>query len=156
MLNIWYGEIKSKRFIETPNAWFDAAADAEWILGNMEKEILRDIDKADVISENLIISDIRGALPPTYISGGSKALIIAKNRPDKIVNATASGDNCAKWYLEIAKYQDITVRLSYLMRFPEPFEIRILNTGRVVTTWRDFCHEAITSKFKEEVDIDNL
>jgi hypothetical protein len=60
--------------------------------------------------------------------------------PDKVFNASACGDNCAKWVLKIAErhWEDITINLHHLMDFDvgrrskKPFDIRILNTGEVV------------------------
>ena len=43
--------------------------------------------------------------------------------------------------LEIGKRQDLTVRLGYEMRFEEPFEIRIQNSGRVIHEYVDFLRE---------------
>jgi len=43
--------------------------------------------------------------------------------------------------LEIGKRQDITVRLGYEMRFEEPFEICIENSGSVIHTYAEFLWE---------------
>ena len=53
--------------------------------------------------------------------------------PGKIFNASACGDNCAKWILKIGEMQDITINLRHLMEFgDEAFEVKILNTGQIV------------------------
>ena len=58
--------------------------------------------------------------------------------PDLIVNASACGDNCAKWILEIGKRTDLTIRLGYEIEFPEPFDICIKNSGHITHTYEDF------------------
>ena len=52
--------------------------------------------------------------------------------PDKIFNASACGDNCAKWLLKIGETKDITINLRHLMKFEEnSFNIKIVNTNTV-------------------------
>ena len=55
------------------------------------------------------------------------------NDSEHIFNASACGDNCAKWILEIAKKKDLTIRLGYLMDFgKDDFSIEIVNLGKEV------------------------
>lgn len=61
--------------------------------------------------------------------------------PTLIVNASACGNNCAKWILNIGKRQDITIRLGYEMEFEEPFDIQITNSGNIIHTYIDFLKE---------------
>lgn len=156
MLKIWYGMIDGEKVIDMPNRRFNTTAEPEWILGDMEKKMIKDIDKADVISENLIISELRGPIGPKNISGGVKALILAKNMPDYIVDATASGNNCAKWYLEIAKDRDLTIVLDYMMEFPEPFKILVMNTNKIVTTQDELFVEMGRSRTENRINLDTL
>ena len=81
----------------------------------------------------LIDSPVLGKIPPTMLSGGTKTLLLMLNEPEKVFNASTCGDNCAKWILEIAKRQDLTINLGHLMDFGSGyFEIEILNTGQIV------------------------
>ena len=57
------------------------------------------------------------------------------------MNASACGDNCAKWILEIGKRQDLTIRLGYEMEFAEPFDIYVKNSGNRISTYVDFLRE---------------
>lgn len=106
--------------------------------GNMEKfiykkEMILDVDKSIVLGNAVIDSPVLGKISPTELSGGVKTLILIKNEPDKIFNASTCGDNCAKWILKIAENRDVTINLRYLMNFGKgPFEIRILNTNQIV------------------------
>ncbi|ADU24208.1 hypothetical protein Rumal_3774 (plasmid) [Ruminococcus albus 7 = DSM 20455] len=57
---------------------------------------------------------------------------------DKIFNASACGDNCAEWLLEIGKKKDITVNLRHIMDFGEvSFDIHIQNTDQVVHSMKE-------------------
>ena len=53
-----------------------------------------------------------GPISPRELSGGVKTLLLlAFDNSGKIFNATACGDNCAKWILEIAENKDLTISL---------------------------------------------
>ena len=102
---------------------------------------MQDVDASTVMSAHAINSPVLGIIAPERLSGGVKALIIMYKEPSLIVNASACGDNCAKWILEIGKRQDITVRLGYEMEFKEPFEICIKNSGNIIHTYFEFLQE---------------
>ena len=55
------------------------------------------------------------------------------------------GPNCARWLVEIGRRQDVTVNLRYFMPFDglEPFEVEILNVGRIVTTADEFIYASL-------------
>lgn len=65
-------------------------------------------------------------------------MILIKNEPQTVFNASTCGDNCAKWILKIAETQDITINLRHLMDFGNaPFAIRILNTNEIVHSMKE-------------------
>lgn len=64
--------------------------------------MIQDVDKSTVLDSGVIDSPVMGKIPPTSLSGGVKTLILMKNEPEKIFNASACGDNCAKWILHLA------------------------------------------------------
>ena len=78
------------------------------------------------------------------LSGGVKTLILmAFDDSGKVFNASACGDNCAKWILEIANKKDLTINLRHIMDFGESdFEIEILNTGIVVNNQKSLAEVA--------------
>ena len=81
----------------------------------------------------MIDSPFLGSIPVERLSGGVKTLILMNNDSEHIFNASACGDNCAKWILEIAKKKDLTIRLGYLMDFgKDDFSIEIVNLGKEV------------------------
>ena len=138
MLNIEYGSYQKlydkygEEFIYDPDMYFDNTYDEEWLISDIAKEIIKDIDKSEVLGENCIASPILGLISPKDISGGAKTLILIYNNPDLIINASACGDNCAKWLLKIAENKDIYIRLLHNMNFGKEFEINVINTNQIV------------------------
>lgn len=95
--------------------------------------MILDVDKSIVLDSGVIDSPVLGKIPPTALSGGVKTLILIKFEKEKVFNASACGDNCSRWLLDMSKTEDRTINLRHLMDFgEEPFTIRILNTGQVV------------------------
>lgn len=133
MLNIIYGEIENEKYISDPDIYFNNTYEDAWLIDEFSREMISDIDKSTVVGPNLIDSPFLGPIPPKQLSGGVKTLILINNDNEHIFNASACGDNCAKWILKIAEKKDITVRLGYLMDFGEDsFDIKILNNGKIV------------------------
>ena len=108
MLYITFKENES--VITNVDMFFDNNYEPEWLLDPFVKKIIHDIDKSDVLSENVISSPVFGSIPPRMLSGGTKALILML-KENKVIWATACGDNCAKWIIEISKLRDITICL---------------------------------------------
>ena len=95
--------------------------------------MIQDVDRSTVVSEHVIDSPVLGGITPRELSGGVKTLILINNVSDRIFNASACGDNCAKWLLEMGKHKDVTINLRHIMDFgSEPFEIHIQNTDQIV------------------------
>ena len=42
-----------------------------------------------------------------FLSGGVKTLLLVRNLPNMVFNASTCGDNCARWLLKIGKEQDV-------------------------------------------------
>lgn len=131
MLNIFYGKMPEAIF--NTAVYFKNVYEDSWITDPFSKKMILDVDKSIVLGKAVIDSPVLGKIAPTALSGGVKTLILIKNEPQTIFNASTCGDNCAKWILEIAKQQEVTINLRHLMDFGTgPFEIRILNTGQIV------------------------
>lgn len=62
----------------------------------------KDIDKSDVIGPHLVQSPILGPISTKELSGGVKTLMLMALMIAENFNASACGDNCAKWILRIA------------------------------------------------------
>ncbi len=133
MLNVYFGEMKDSVF--NTSLYFNNTYMDNWLEDEFAKKIIKDIDKAEVISNRAIDSKVLGVIPVTQLSGGTKTLLLIYNNREKVFNTSTCGDNCAKWILKIAKKkkEDVTINLRHLMNFGnESFEIKILNTGDVV------------------------
>ena len=99
----------------------------------------KDIDKSDVIGPHLVQSPILGPISTKELSGGVKTLMLmAFDDSGKIFNASACGDNCAKWILRIAGKKNLTINLHHIMDFGKDFEAKILNTGEIVHSMAEF------------------
>ena len=132
MLSIYLGQMEEA--IYYPPAYFNNTYDDEWITDPLTVEMIRDVDKSEVIGPHLIESPVLGPISVKEISGGVKTLILmAFDDSGRIFNASACGNNCAKWILEIGKRKDLTINLRHIMNFGKgPFEIKILNNGEMV------------------------
>ena len=131
MLNIFYGDMPGAVF--NTAKYFKYDYEDDWITDPFVKEMILDIDRSVVIDSGIIDSPVLGKIPPLGLSGGVKTLILVKFNRDKVFNASTCGDNCARWFLEIAKEEDRVINLRHLMDFGEdPFTIRILNTNEIV------------------------
>ena len=124
MLSIYFGE---KDNVMHGPSWFKFNYNPEWFKDELVQQMIEDIDKSKVVSDQLIQSEVLGPIPPERLSGGVQTLISAYGRPDLVFNATSCGENCAKWLLKIGEVKDITVNLRYFMPFNdmEPFKIKI-------------------------------
>lgn len=138
MLKIFYGEPAADNYIFNPDAYFNNTYEDDWITEPLSVQMIKDVDGSDVIGPRVIDSPFLGSIPTERLSGGVKTLILMSKDQAHIFNASACGDNCAKWILHIAdelknQGKDLLIRLGYLMDFgEEPFEIEISNLGKVV------------------------
>lgn len=147
MLKIIFGDIANS--IYHPPTYFDNRYEDEWIMNPFTVEMIRDIDKSEVVSSHLIESPVLGPISLKEISGGVKTLILmAYDNSGKIFNASACGDNCVKWIVEIGKRKDLTINLHHVMDFSKVdcFEALILNTGKLIHNYEEYLKEAISIK----------
>ena len=138
MLKIYLGDMENS--IYHPPVYFDNSYDDEWIANSLAIDLIKDIDKSEVVGANLIQSPVLGPISVKELSGGVKTLILmAFDESGKVFNASACGDNCAKWILKIANDKDLTINLRHIMDFgDEKFEAKILNTGDIVHNMEEF------------------
>ena len=138
MLKIFLGEKEDA--IYHPPTYFDNQYEDEWITDQLSIEMIKDVDRSDVVSAHLIQSPVLGPISVKELSGGVKTLILmAFDRSEKVFNASVCGDNCAKWILAIGRSKDLTINLRHIMDFgADEFEIEILNTGDIVHDMTEF------------------
>lgn len=136
MLNIYFGNMPEAIF--NTSVYFKNAYEDAWITDLVAREMIFDVDKSVVLDSGVIDSPVMGKIPPVSLSGGVKTLILMKNERSKIFNASACGDNCAKWILKLAEMDSLTINLRHLMDFGEgTFDICIMNTNQVVHSMKE-------------------
>ncbi len=136
MLGIRFGTTKDT--VQLVSDTFNLEWEEAWLDDSLVQEMILDVDKSEVKSPNCIVSPVLGQIAPTMISGGVKALILML-KTDYEIWATACGDNCAKWILEIAKRKDITISLTHFMKFPiDEFDIFDVRHNRQYHSFMDF------------------
>lgn len=147
MLNIYYGDMPEA--IYNTSVYFANTYKDEWIISELSKEMIKDVDKSEVISASLIKSPVLDMIPPTKLSGGVKTLMLIAYDRKHVFNASNCGDNCAKWILKIAdelgtKGKKVVINLRHLMDFGDgEFKIRVLNTNKIVRNMGELVEEAV-------------
>ena len=143
MLKVFFGQMEGA--IYNTSMFFNNAYLDNWLEKPLSQMIIKDVDKATVLSNKAIDSKALGIIPVTQLSGGTKTLLLMLNKPERIYNASTCGDNCAKWILKIAKEidADLTINLHHIMIFPETnFEMEIINNGVVVNNMSELTEYA--------------
>lgn len=142
MLNVFFGNMPDA--VYNTAVFFKNDYEDEWIVDPFVKEMIRDVDRSEVLDSGVIDSPVLGKIPPLNLSGGVKTLILVKFEPSRVFNASTCGDNCAKWLLRIAETEDRTVNLRHIMDFgEEPFAIRVLNNDSIVRSMTELTDVAI-------------
>lgn len=143
MLRICLGEMQEA--IYHPPTYFDNRYEEDWITQPLAKQMILDVDQSVVISERLIDSPVLGPISVKELSGGVKTLLLmAYDDSGKVFNASACGDNCAKWVLKIAAQKNLTINLRHIMNFgTENFEAMIMNNNAVVRNMKEFTDIAV-------------
>ena len=145
MLNVYFGDMPDA--IYNTNVYFNNTYKDSWITNPLSKEMIKAVDKSDVIDERTISSPVFGNMSPKKLSGGVKTLLLIANDPNKIFNASTCGDNCAEWILKIAKmkeerHQKVVINLRHLMDFGDgQFKIKVVNTNKIVTSMAELVAE---------------
>lgn len=112
--NKYYSEI----LWDYSTGYFDRAQ-PEWYEDQLVVDILRNIDKSTWLPPRGIMSDVLGARPDSYISGGSKALIQILNMPGALFPSSGMGDNCAPWLQKVTMRVDVNLFVSTNFHFVE-------------------------------------
>ena len=101
MLNIYFGDMLEA--IYDTSVYFNYTYEDEWLTTDFAKEVIKKIDKSNVLGPHAIESPVLGVIPPENLSGGTKTLLLMENAPEEIYNASTCGDNCAPFILKLAK-----------------------------------------------------
>ena len=144
MLKILYGEMPEA--IYNTNVYFNNTYLDKWFEDELSLQIIKAIDKGEVVSPQCIITKALGAITAKELAGGTKTLLLMRNAPERVYNASTCGDNCAKWILQIAKEakEDLTINLHHFMHFPgKRFEICIMNNGEIAHNMNELIEKSV-------------
>lgn|GEM_PF-46572 len=141
MLSIYFGQMSGA--IYNTAVYFKNTYRDKWITDDFSVEMIRDVDKSEVVSANVIESPALGIISPLMLSGGAKTLMLVKFDKKHVLNASTCGDNCAKWLLRIAEDRKVAVNPHHVMDFgKDGFRVRVINSGVIVTNMLDLLREA--------------
>lgn len=142
MLNVQFGDMPEA--IYNTAVYFKNTYRDDWITDNFGKEVIRDVDKSEVVSAHVIESPVLGSITPLMLSGGVKTLLLIKHDRSHVFNASTCGDNCAKWILELARDRKVVVNLYHVMDFGrDEFKIRVVNSGKIVHNMTELIKESV-------------
>jgi hypothetical protein len=132
-----YFELDEKDIIST-SKYFNNSYTDKW-LDKWASEVIREIDKSELISEGLVQSPVLGPITIREISSGAKALITMNCDDTVISNANSCGDNCAKYIAMLSKKKDFSIYLSYPMKFGDlTFDMCIDRTGAICHNSKEY------------------
>ena len=141
MLNLYIGDLPDTM----SSTYFDMNYKKSWILSDFSRRVIKGIDKSEVLGNKVISSPVLGLIPPMMLSGGTKTLIMLKFTNFKM-KLSGMGDNCFKFLKEVADEKDIIMcTRTYRSLFLDgDFEqIRIINSGQIVTNPLEMLHEYV-------------
>lgn len=93
---------------------FDNMGCKKVLMDDFCRRAVRDVDRSEVINENLVLSPVLGEIWPNQLSGGAMCLIILYRSEDPIpIRASKMGPNCAKLLYELSKTKDIHLYVNY-------------------------------------------
>ncbi|MCI7730160.1 DUF4869 domain-containing protein [Enorma burkinafasonensis] len=142
MLNVQFGDMPEA--IYNTAVYFKNTYRDDWITDDFGKEVIRDVDKSEVVSAHVIESPVLGSITPLMLSGGVKTLLLIKHDRSHVFNASTCGDNCAKWILELARDRKVVVNLYHVMDFGrDEFKIRVVNSGKIVHNMTELIKESV-------------
>lgn len=136
MLHVYFGDMPEAIF--NTAVYFKNVYEDAWIVDAFNQSMIQDVDQSTVLDSGVIDSPVLGKIPPERLSGGVKTLILIRQMPDKIFNASTCGDNCAKWLLKMTEQDERTINLRHIMDFGSgTFSLHILNTNEIVHSMKE-------------------
>ena len=87
MLNIYLGEMKGA--VDHPPTYFDNRYEDEWITDPLSVEMIRQVDRSEVIGAHLIESPVLGPISVKDLSGGAASGIdLSCDVPCRVLEGT--------------------------------------------------------------------
>lgn len=114
-----------------------------WFEDPIVKQIVKDIDGADVSSAYAMQHPVYGAINYTMLSSTCRTAIMLYELPNETINATYCGEKAGDWILRIGEMQDAHIALNYALLFSRDFEAIVVNGGEHIRTRKDYYRCAI-------------
>ena len=89
MLSVYFGDMPEA--IYNTATYFKNSYRSTWITDPYAVSIIKDVDRSDVVSENVIESPVLGSISPLQLSGGVKTLLLMRFDRKHIFNASTCG-----------------------------------------------------------------
>ena len=70
MLNIYFGDMPEA--VYNTAVYFNYTYEDEWLTSDFAKDVIKKIDKSNVLGPHAIESPVLGVIPPENLSGGTK------------------------------------------------------------------------------------
>ena len=131
------------QYVWNINAYFRNKMFVEWMNDDLVREMVKDVDKTEVIRDGCLKSSVLGYISPEELSSGVKMLICLYKDPSfRYYRGALMGDNCYKWVLKIAEMKDIYIHLGYSpQQLPKEFTVTFTDSGLVTHTRKEFRSE---------------
>lgn len=149
MLNIIFGGPFCGKCIMDNRIWFRQNKKPEWFEDEFVKRVIHEIDKAEVMFEEVIKDRFGHGIPPEYLSTGTKTLICIYYHPELQFNGTMMGDNCVPFLMEIAREHEVHIMLEHFMDLRNEDMEYVTVDGKKVTMYE---YECKYSEWAEWVD----
>ena len=83
MLNVQFGDMPEA--IYNTAVYFKNTYRDDWITDDFGKEVIRDVDKSEVVSAHVIESPVLGSITPLMLSGGVRIDGVDIDRPHRVI-----------------------------------------------------------------------
>ena len=110
MLTITFKDLPMEKILHHPPLAFKSLFSSEWFDSDLVKQMVKDIDKTDVINCYTLLSPILGQIPPERLSTGVKGLIMMccdETARSYYFISSRYGQNCYKWIFILSTMLDI-------------------------------------------------
>jgi hypothetical protein len=142
MLKIFFGISGTEDM--SPDDTFDFSYSSEWWEDPLVLEMIKDVDKTEIVSDRLAQSEALGAMRPLDISGGVKTLIMMLKDPEYIADGCSLGRNCFPWVVKLSHISDCFITISIGVRMgetiddPTPLDAYVVNYDLRISTVAEF------------------
>lgn len=147
MLTITFKDLPVRETLHHPAAAFEGVYQDEWFDLDLVRQMIRDIDKTDVINCHTLMSPVLGQIPPEYLSTGVKGLIIMaceEGARDLYFLSSKYGQNCFKWMFTLSTIYGIKLVANSYFHVPveclptdQEYKVYFINQDYMTTDLND-------------------